>query len=74
MYADDLLAITRGSLENHLDKLRKVLIRLRDAGPKECNKIALLCRRRIYLGYILVTGGIETLPKKVETMLAIKTT
>ena len=29
-YVDDLLAITRGSLEDHLD--RKVLIRSRDAG------------------------------------------
>ena len=31
-YIDDLLVITRGSLEDHLEKLREVLRRLRDAG------------------------------------------
>jgi hypothetical protein len=31
-YIDDLLCITRGSLEDHLDKLEEVLKRLRDAG------------------------------------------
>ncbi len=33
-YIDDLLYITRGSLEDHLDKLEEVLKRLRDAGLK----------------------------------------
>jgi len=33
-YIDDLLCITRGSLEDHLDKLEEVLKRLRDAGLK----------------------------------------
>ena len=30
-YIDDLLCITKGSLDDHLSKLRKVFIRLRDA-------------------------------------------
>jgi hypothetical protein len=33
-YIDDLLVITRGTLEDHLDKLRQVLRRLRKAGSK----------------------------------------
>ncbi len=33
-YIDDLLVITRGSLEDHLDKLGEVLRRLRNAGLK----------------------------------------
>ncbi len=33
-YIDDLLVITRGTLEDHLEKLREVLRRLRDAGLK----------------------------------------
>ncbi len=33
-YIDDLLVITRGTLEDHLDKLREVLRRLCDAGLK----------------------------------------
>ncbi len=33
-YIDDLLCITRGTLEDHLEKLNKVLRRLRDTGLK----------------------------------------
>jgi hypothetical protein len=33
-YIDDLLVITQGSLKDHLEKLREVLRRLRDAGLK----------------------------------------
>ena len=33
-YLDDLLCITRASLEDHLEKLRVVLTRLQDAGLK----------------------------------------
>jgi hypothetical protein len=33
-YIDDLLVITRGTLEDHLDILREVLRRLRDVGLK----------------------------------------
>jgi hypothetical protein len=33
-YIDDLLVVTRGTLEDHLEKLRKVLRRLRGAGLK----------------------------------------
>jgi hypothetical protein len=31
---DNLLVITKGSLDYHLDKLKQVFIRLRDAGLK----------------------------------------
>ena len=33
-YLDDLLCITRASLDDHLQKLRQVLTRLQDAGLK----------------------------------------
>ncbi len=33
-YIDDLLVITKGSLDDHLDKLNQVFIWLRDAGLK----------------------------------------
>ena len=33
-YLDDLLTITKSNLSDHLDKLRKVLTRLREAGLK----------------------------------------
>jgi hypothetical protein len=31
-YIDDILVITKGSLDDHLDKLKQVFIRLREAG------------------------------------------
>jgi hypothetical protein len=33
-YIDDFLVITKGSLDDHLDKLKQVFIRLHDAGLK----------------------------------------
>ena len=33
-YIDDILCITNGSLKDHLNKLRQVLIKLQDAGLK----------------------------------------
>jgi hypothetical protein len=34
VYMDDLLIITRGTLDEHLQKMKTVLTRLRDAGLK----------------------------------------
>ncbi len=42
-YIDDLLVITRGTLEDHLDKLREVLRRLCGAGLKVNAVKLLLC-------------------------------
>ena len=53
-YIDDLLVITRGSLEDHLEKLREVLRRLREAGLKVNAAKSFFCTHEIeYLGYIL---------------------
>jgi hypothetical protein len=41
-YLDDLLIITKGSLEDHLEKLSMVLTRLQDACLKINTKIELL--------------------------------
>jgi hypothetical protein len=71
-YIDDLLVITRGTLEDHLVKLRKVLRRLRDAGLKVNAAKSFFCTHEIeYLGYILTRGGIKPQPKKVQAILAI---
>ena len=71
-YIDDLLIITRGTLEDHLDKLREVLRRLRKAGLK-VNAVKLhFCTHKIeYLGYILTREGIKPQPKKVQAILAL---
>ncbi len=52
-YIDDLFCITRGSLEDHLDKLEEVLKRLCDAGLKVNAAKSFFCTHEIeYLGYM----------------------
>ncbi len=42
-YIDDLLIITRGTLDDHIEKIEIVLARLRDAGLKsQCSQIVFL--------------------------------
>jgi hypothetical protein len=53
-YIDDLLCISRDSLEDHLDKLEEVLRRLCDAGLKVNTDKLTFCALEIeYLGYVL---------------------
>ena len=62
-YLDDLLCITKGSLDDHLSKLRKVLIRLRHAGLKvNAAKCSFCVTETGYLGYVLTREGIKLQP------------
>jgi hypothetical protein len=71
-YIDDLLVITRGTLEDHLDKLGEVLRRLREAGLKVNSAKSFFCTHEIEnLGYILTRGGIKPQQKKVQAILAL---
>jgi hypothetical protein len=71
-YIDDLFGITRGTLEDHLDKLREVLRRPHKAGLKVNTAKSLFCTHEIeYLGYILTREGIKPQPKKVQAILAL---
>jgi hypothetical protein len=71
-YIDDLLCITKASLEDHLDKLKMVLTRLRDAGLRINARKSFFCAIETeYLGYILTRTGIKPQPKKVQAILAI---
>jgi len=64
-YIDDLLVITRGTLEDHLVKLGEVLRRLRKAGLKVNAAKSFFCTHEIeYLGYILTRGGIKPPQKR----------
>ncbi len=67
-YIDDLLVITRGTLEDHLDKLREILRRLLKVNAAK----SFFCTHEIeYLGYILTRGGIKPQPKKVKAILTL---
>ena len=71
-YLDDLLCISKGSLEDHLNKLKKVLIRLRDAGlTVNARKSSFCAVETEYLGYVLSWDGIKPQPKKVQAILAL---
>jgi hypothetical protein len=71
-YLDDLLIITKGSLEDHLEKLSMVLTRLQDAGLKiNADKSNFCTLETEYLGYILTRDGIKPQPNKVQGMFAL---
>jgi hypothetical protein len=66
------LVITRGTLEDHLDKLREVLRRLHKVGLKVNPVKSHFCTHKIeYLGYILTRDGIKPQPKNVQAILAL---
>jgi hypothetical protein len=71
-YIDNLLVITKGSLDDHLEKLKQVFIQLCDAGLKINAAKSVFCVQETeYLGYILTNGGIKPQPKKVQAILAL---
>ncbi len=72
-YLDDLLCISRSSLENHAKKLEEVLGRLCDAGLKVNAEKSTFCALEIeYLGYVLTRDGIKSQSNKVQAILAIQ--
>ena len=59
-YIDDLLCITRASLDDHPEKLKVVLTRLQDAGLKVNARQSKFCAKETkHLGYVLTTDGIN---------------
>jgi hypothetical protein len=68
-YIDNLLVITRGSHDDHLDKLEHLFIKLHDAELNVNAAKLLFCTQETdYLGYILIRGGIKPQPKKVQAI------
>jgi hypothetical protein len=72
-YLDDLLCISKLSLEDHLEKLEEVLRRLHDAGLKVNASKSTFCAHEIeYLGYVLTRDGIKPQSNKVQAIVVIK--
>ena len=68
-YIDDLLIISKGSYEEHLEHLDSVLIRLKQAGLKVNAKKSFFCQHELeYLGYWITRDGIQPIPKKIEAI------
>ena len=71
-YIDDLLVITSGSYEEHLDKLRTVFERLQKAGLKVNAKKSFFAREELeYLGYWITREGIQPVSAKVNAIANI---
>jgi hypothetical protein len=72
-YIDDLLCLTKGSFEDHLEKLERVLTRLREAGLKVNVKKSFFAQTQLeYLGYWITRDGIKPLDGKVKAIMAIE--
>ncbi len=72
-YLDDLLCISKLSLEDHLEKLEEVLRQLCNAGLKVNAAKSTFCALEIeYLGYVLARDGIKPQINKVQAILTIK--
>ena len=70
---DDLLCISKSSLEDHLEKVEEVLRQLRNVGLKINAEKLTFCALEIeYLGYVLTRDGITPQSNKVQAILAIK--
>ena len=67
-YLDDILIFSSG-VEAHLEHLRKVFLRLREAKLKlKASKCSFFKKHIQYLGYLVLGDGIEPLPEKLEAV------
>ncbi len=72
-YLDDLLCISKLSLEDNLEKQEKVLRQLCNAGLKvNAEKLTFFALEIEYLGYVLTRVGIKPQSNKVQAIIAIK--
>ena len=72
-YIDDLLCITKGSFDDHLEKLERILYRLQEAGLKVNGNKSFFAKPELeYLGYWITRKGIKPLPDKVKAILALE--
>ena len=71
-YLDDLLCLTTGSYDDHLEKLERILIRLQQAGLKVNANKSFFGRQALeYLGYWITRDGIQPMKNKVEAIMKI---
>ena len=71
-YIDDLLVVTKGSYEDHLEKLDAVLARLKSVGLKVNARKSFFAKQELeYLGHWITRLGIEPHANKVAAILQI---
>ncbi len=71
-YIDDLLVLTKGNFDDHLDKLEITLQRVREAGLKVNAPKSFFARKELeYLGYLITRQGIRPIKRKIEAIQKI---
>ena len=71
-YIDNLLVLTKGSFDDHLEKLEQVLARVQKAGLRVNGNKSFFAKPELeYLGYWITRNGIRPLPDKVQAVLRI---
>ena len=74
VYIDDILVVTKGSFADHVEKLERALLLLREAGLKVNVKKSFFAQKETeYLGYWITREGIQPQPKKIEAIRAMTT-
>ena len=73
IYIDDILVVTHGSFEEHLEVLEEVFNRLTKKSmqvhPRKCDWFK---KEVDYLGYVINKDGVRPQSQKIEKMLAIE--
>ena len=73
-YLDDLLLITKGNFDKHLEALEIALTRLSEAGLRINASKSSFCKAELeYLGYWITQNGIRPVTKKIEAIQKLKT-
>jgi hypothetical protein len=68
-YLDDILIISSGTLDDHLEKMEIVFKILSDKGLRVNAEKSTFCAEEFeYLGYWISKSGIQPIPKKVEAI------
>lgn len=72
-YIDDVLALTKGDLDDHLEKVERILARLQQAGLKvNAKKSFFACSELEYLGYWITQDGIQPMKDKVQSRMNLE--
>ena len=73
VYIDDVLIVTKGTYEDHLQKLKIVLTRMRGKGAQLNAKKSFFARDEVeYLGYIINKQGLRPQPSKIKAIINMK--
>ena len=73
-YLDNLLLITKGNFDKHLEALETALTRLSEAGLRINASKSSFCKAELeYLGYWITQNGIRPVTKKIEAIQKLKT-